>query len=164
MAEVMEEKELKLSIRIYSGIAELPDEDEQLMQQAVSALSSAYAPYSGFKVAAALLLANGKIVTGTNQENAAFPAGICAEGTAFSAASSLYPDTAVLKMAVTVRSEKRKIERPVAPCGICRQRMLEYETRFAQAIEIIMTGECGVVYSVQSAKDLLPLYFSQQDF
>ncbi len=159
----MEERELKLSYRVYSGKAELPEEDVRLMQEAVKALASAYAPYSDFKVAAALLLANGKIVTGTNQENAAFPAGICAEGTAFSTASSLYPDTAVLKMAVTVKSEKRKVEKPVAPCGICRQRILEYENRFAQAIEIIMTGECGAVYSVRSVKDLLPLHFSQQD-
>jgi cytidine deaminase len=159
----MEEKQFTFSLKVYTTVQELPADEQMLINAARLALDNAYAPYSNFKVGAALLLANGKTVTGSNQENAAYPACICAEGTAFSAASSLYPDVAILKMAVTVKSDRRVIENPVAPCGICRQRILEYENRFSQPITIIMAGETGEVYSVASVKDLLPLHFSKSD-
>jgi cytidine deaminase len=159
----MKEIQFKLAIQTYSSFGELPLDEQALLKEAVAALESAYAPYSNFKVGAALLLANGKMVSGGNQENAAFPAGICAEGTAFSVASGWYPGVAVLKVAVTVKSARRVIEVPVAPCGICRQRMLEYENRFSTPIAIIMSGERGEIYKVNSVKDLLPLNFSQSD-
>lgn len=159
----MEEKQFTFSLKVYTAVHELPADEQMLISAARLALDNAYAPYSNFKVGAALLLANGKTVTGSNQENAAYPACICAEGTAFSAASSLYPDVAILKMAVTVKSDRRVVENPVAPCGICRQRILEYENRFSQPITIIMAGESGKVYSVDSVKDLLPLHFSKSD-
>ena len=110
-----------------------------------------------------MLLANGEIVTGTNQENAAFPVGICAEGTALSAVSALYPGIAVKKIAITVKGGTHKVNHPVAPCGICRQRILEYETRFNSPIEIIMMGEEGEIFVVKSVKDILPLNFSKSD-
>lgn len=159
----MQEKEIKFSVQVYSGAHELSAEDAALVAKAKSVLQHAYAPYSNFKVAAAVLLANGEIVTGTNQENASFPVGICAEGTALSAASSLYPDVAVQAIAVTVKSGKQLIAKPVAPCGICRQRLLEYETRSGKPIQVIMIGEEGEVYKVNTVKDLLPLYFSNTD-
>ena len=159
----MKERELKFTLRIFDNIKELSEEDASLLAKAKDALKDSYSPYSNFKVAATVLLTNGKTVTGTNQENAAFPVGICAEGTALSAASALYPDTAVNKIAITVKSGKQIVNHPVAPCGVCRQRILEYETRFNSSIEIIMMGESGEIYSVKSVKDILPLNFSKAD-
>ncbi|MES2620732.1 MAG: cytidine deaminase [Bacteroidota bacterium] len=159
----MKEREVKFTLHIFGRDEKLSKEDTYLLTAAKKALEHSYSPYSNFKVAAAVLLANGEVVTGTNQENAAFPVGICAEGTALSASSSLYPDVAIKKIAITVKSETNKVDHPVAPCGICRQRILEYETRFDSPIEIIMMGEEGEVYSVASVKDILPLHFSKTD-
>jgi cytidine deaminase len=114
-------------------------------------------------VAAVILLENGATVTGTNQENAAYPAGICAEGTALGVASSLHPNVPIQKIAITVKSGHQPIKYPVAPCGICRQRLLEYEQRFEKDIEVILTGQTELTYRVKSVKDLLPLYFSDKD-
>jgi cytidine deaminase len=159
----MNELEIKIKVKVYKGLPDLKPEDVALMQAAKDALINSYAPYSGFKVAAAVLLSNGEILTGTNQENASYPAGLCAEATVFSAASAMHPNIAVKKMAVTVKSANRIVAHPVSPCGICRQRILEYETRFNSDIEIMMMGEEGEVYSVNSIKDLLPLHFSKAD-
>ncbi len=158
----MQTRELNFTLNVFSNIDELPEQDRVLFEAAISVLPHSYSPYSNYKVAAAVLLANGKVVTGTNQENAAFPVGICAEGTALSACSALHPDVAVKKIAITVKSSSHVIKKPVAPCGICRQRLLEYETRFSSPIEILMTGEEGEVYSVATVKDILPLYFSKE--
>ena len=159
----MKELEIKTKVTVYNGLNELSASDAALIQAAKNALQNAYAPYSEFRVAAAVLLENGEILTGTNQENASYPTGICAEGTVLSAVSSIYPNIAVKKMAVTVKSGHQHITHPVAPCGICRQRISEYETRFNSNIEILMMGEEGEVYSVSSIKDLLPLGFSKAD-
>ncbi len=159
----MTEKEIKFSLRVFETAAELSAEDKALMQQAQEALDNAYAPYSKFRVGAAVLLQNGKVVTGTNQENASYPVGICAEGTALGAASSLFPNVAIRKIAITVKSETHVVDHPVAPCGICRQRLLEYENRYNQPIEIIIMGEEGKVYSIATVKDILPLYYSKSD-
>ncbi|MCW5907460.1 MAG: cytidine deaminase [Chitinophagales bacterium] len=159
----MEERSISFNYKVFKSREELPSEDAALLQKATVALEQSYSPYSNFKVAAAVLLANGEIVTGSNQENAAFPAGICAEGTVLSAASSLYADVAIVKIAITVKSHKRVIETPVAPCGICRQRLLEYENRFNQSIQIILAGEKGEVFVIDSVKHILPLYFSKNN-
>lgn len=159
----MKEQQLSFTLRVFDSTAELPEADGLLMERARAALNDSYSPYSGFKVAAAVLLANGEILTGTNQENAAFPVGICAEGTALSAASALYPQVAIKKIAITVESKNQVISHPVAPCGVCRQRLLEYETRFDAPIEIILTGNKGEVYAINSVKDILPLSFSKND-
>ncbi len=159
----MKELNLNISVRVFEGIQSLAPADAALIQAAKAVLNNSYSPYSSFKVAAAVLLENGEILTGTNQENASFPAGICAEGTVLSAVSSIYPHVAVKKLAVTVHSARQHIAHPVAPCGICRQRILEYETRFNSSIEILMMGEEGEVYTVNSIKDLLPLSFSKSD-
>lgn len=159
----MIEKEISFHLKVYDNDAQLSENDKLLIERARAALKNAYAPYSNFNVAAAVLLQNGEILTGTNQENAAFPVGICAEGTVLSAASAVYPDVQVKKIAITVKSPRHTIQHPVAPCGICRQRLLEYENRFGQPIQIIMQGETGVIYIVNTVKDLLPLYFSNKE-
>lgn len=154
--------EIKFTLRVFANTTELSQEDAALFSAAKNALNDSYSPYSGFKVAAAVLLQNGKTLTGTNQENAAFPVGICAEGTVLSACSALHPDVGIKKIAITVKSSSHTIKQPVAPCGICRQRLLEYESRFSSPIEILMMGEEGEVYSVASVKDILPLHFSKE--
>jgi cytidine deaminase len=155
----MTELDINIKVRVFENIKALTPADAALMQAAKVALINSYSPYSQFKVAAAVLLENGEILTGTNQENASYPVGICAEGTVLSAVSALYPNVAVKKMAVTVKSGRSLVSKPVAPCGICRQRIYEYEMRFNADIEIIMMGEEGEVYRVKSIKDLLPLAF-----
>lgn len=159
----MTEKEIKFSLRVFDTKGELSPEDSSLLQEATQALQHAYAPYSNFKVGAAILLENGKTATGSNQENAAFPAGICAEGTALSVAASLHPDVVIKKIAITVKSASHVVKHPVAPCGICRQRLLEYENKQKHPIEVVISGEEGKVYAIKSIKDLLPLYFSNAD-
>jgi cytidine deaminase len=159
----MKEIDLKISYTMYEQFSELSDQDLSLIQQAKTALDDSYSPYSNFKVAAVILLENGATVTGTNQENAAYPAGICAEGTALGVASSLHPNVPIQKIAITVKSGHQPIKYPVAPCGICRQRLLEYEQRFEKDIEVILTGQTELTYRVKSVKDLLPLYFSDKD-
>ena len=159
----MENRELKSNLVVYNSVDELTGADAKLVEIAKGVLDNSYSPYSNFKVAAAVLLENGETLTGTNQENAAFPVGICAEGTVLSTASSLYPNIPISKIAITVKSPHYKANHPVAPCGICRQRLLEYENRFKANIEIIMTGEEGEVFSVKSVKDILPLSFSGAD-
>jgi len=158
----MENKQIQFTLQITADISKLPDVEKGLLTAAKAVLGNSYAPYSQFKVGAAILLANGKIVTGTNQENASYPAGLCAEGTALSVASSVYPGVAPLKIAVTALSGKHSINKPIAPCGICRQKLVEYEERFKQDIEVIMAGETGEVYIVKSAKHILPLHFSAE--
>ena len=159
----MNQLELKINVKIFKQLIELPAADVALKQAAKNALPNSYSPYSGFKVGAAVLLANGEVLTGTNQENASFPVGICAEGTVLSAVSALHPGVAVKKLAVTVKSSNHVVNHPVSPCGICRQRILEYELRFNSDIEILMMGEEGEIYTVASIKDLLPLHFSKSD-
>jgi cytidine deaminase len=159
----MKERELKFTLRVFENINDLSEEDASLFEKAKGALKDSYSPYSNFKVAAAVLLANGEVIMGTNQENAAFPVGICAEGTALSAVSALYPNVAIKKIAITAKGGTHKVNHPVAPCGICRQRILEYELRFNSSIEIVMMGEVGEVYAVDSVKDILPLSFSKAD-
>ncbi len=155
----MTELDINVKVRVFENMKALEPKDEALLQAAKGALNNSYSPYSSFKVAAAVLLENGEILTGTNQENASYPVGICAEGTVLSAVSAMHPNVAVKKMAVTVKSGKGLVSSPVAPCGICRQRIYEYEMRFNSDIEIIMMGEEGEVYAVKSIKDLLPLAF-----
>lgn len=153
----------KFTYKVYNNRDELTKDNAELLQKSISELNNAYSPYSNFQVAATVLLANGKTCTGTNQENAAYPAGICAEGTALSVAASLYPAVPIVKIAITARSKNQVLTHPVAPCGICRQRLLEYESRFSNHIEVIIAAETGKVFEVNSVKDLMPLHFSNAD-
>ncbi len=137
---------------------ELTENDRKLIEMAKESTANSYAPYSKFSVGAALELSNGEIVTGTNQENAAYPSGICAERTAIFYANSKYPDQAVKTLAIAARTTKDFIDAHIAPCGACRQVILETERRYGQPIRILLYGKSSVL-EVNGIQDLLPLCF-----
>jgi len=159
----MQEKEISVRIRMYDSVSELPQADADLIAESTKALEKSYSPYSGFKVASAALLDNGAIISGANQENASYPVCVCAEVVMLSACSAQHPGITIRKIAITTHSGKKQGDSPKAPCGQCRQTLLEYETRFKSNIEVIMCGENGQIYKVGSVRDLLPLYFSGSD-
>jgi cytidine deaminase len=143
----------------YAALQELPLADQQLMQAARKALAKAHAPYSEFRVGAAILLDNGEIVSGANFENAAYTMCLCAERTALATAVSTFPKAKALVMAITVANPHRPATRPGAPCGACRQVLLETELRQQADCRLLLQGESGEVWELASAKDLLPFYF-----
>lgn len=146
----------------FDSIQELPTDVQNLMEQAVAARKNAYAPYSKFKVGAALLLDNGKIVLGSNQENVAYPSGLCAERVAIFQSSTLYPEAKILKMAISGASETNQTTEPIPPCGSCRQSIAEYEIKQETPIEIYFMGEIGLVCKSASLKNLLPFMFDKK--
>lgn len=146
-------------IESASTIEELSAIDKQLLLTAKEAAKGAYAPYSNFKVGSAVLLANGVVVIGNNQENAAYPVTMCGERNAIFSASAQYPQTPILAVAITIISQNGNINRPVPPCGSCRQVIYECETRHKQDIRLILQGDTGDIYLVNSIKDILPLLF-----
>ena len=158
----MKELTIQTKFAVYESIDELQKEDKSLMIQAKAACEKAYAPYSKFKVGAALLLENGVIILGNNQENAAYPSGMCAERVAIWKAHSDYPDVKMLKMALTIKSEKQVITAPVPPCGACRQSIAEYEVKQKTPIVIFFMGEEGEIYKTESLANLLPLVFDKE--
>ena len=143
----------------YKSSDELPENYKLLVDAAKKATNDSYAPYSNFYVGAALFLNDGQIILGSNQENASYPIGFCAERTALSAAASIASHTKIKAIAITAKSLKNPVLTPAAPCGICRQTIFEAECKHHQNIEIILTGESGAVYIFKSIKDLLPLHF-----
>lgn len=151
------------SFDVFESENSLNESDRNLLSLAKKTMNNAYAPYSDFHVGAAVLLENGAIVTGSNQENAAYPSGLCAERVAVFQASSLYPNVKIMAIAVSARSGKRAVYKPVSPCGACRQSVSEYEARFQQPIRVIMSGETGEVYISPSVSNLLPLTFTFQN-
>ncbi len=142
---------------------QLGQEHQQLLNEAFDALDRAYAPYSNFRVAAAVRLTTGEIVTGTNQENASYPVGICAERVALSTANSLVLDAAVQAMAIVYRPASGPGSVPLAPCGMCRQALVEQHARQGHAFELLMSAEHGDVWLVPDASNLLPLAFTPSD-
>ena len=158
-------KKIKIfsEITVYDEIAELPENIQTLMAQAVAIREMAYAPYSHFRVGAALMLENGIVVTGNNQENAAYPSGMCAERVAIWAAGSQYPDQKILQIAISARSENHLLNQPIPPCGACRQAIAEYEVKQDKDIEIYFMGEVGKIYKSDSLHDLLPLVFDSSN-
>ncbi len=153
----------KFDFQVYDSINELNESDHILASKAREVTQNAYAPYSGFKVGAFAKLENGETVSGTNQENAAYPAGICAERTLMSAASSLFPGVGINTIAISYNNTKGESNRPVSPCGICRQSFAEFQERTKQSIRIILTGMEGKVFLIENAKNLLPLSFGADD-
>ncbi|MET0242436.1 MAG: cytidine deaminase [Flavitalea sp.] len=137
----------------------LPKDDKMLLEKAREATADAYAPYSHFKVGAAARLDNGEIVTGTNQENASYPVGICAERTLLAAVSTQHKGRHIVSMAVSYDNEGGDSDQPVAPCGMCRQALVEFETRMQHPVKMIMGGLTGGVISVENASSLLPFAF-----
>lgn len=156
----MEKQQLQINFNSYDSIHELDDDDAWLLQEARSVTAQAYAPYSKFKVAAVIRLSNGEIIAGTNQENASYPVGICAERVALSTASSLYPEIPIETIAVSYHNLNGDSSIPISPCGICRQTLAEYEKRQGAPIRLIMGGLQGKVFILDKSSDLLPLGFS----
>lgn len=153
----MKELIIKSAFKVYH-YDELSDKDKELIDLAKKTCERSYVPYSNFSVGAAALLANGKIITGSNQENAAYPSGICAERTTLFYANSEYPDQAVDTLAVAAHNSKSFLETPIPPCGACRQVILETERRYKQPIRILLFGE-KEIYECQGIGQLLPLSF-----
>ena len=148
---------------VYESSKSLNKTDLELLETAKKAMEDAYAPYSDFNVGAAILLENGKIITGNNQENAAYPSGLCAERVAIFYASSQFPSVKITAIAITASSNNQKVNVPVPPCGACRQAMAEYEIKFSNSIRLIMAGQSGEVFISPSVSNLLPLLFSSKN-
>ena len=155
----MKEINTGTSAFIFQDINELSDVDKNLMQAAIKASRNAYAPYSGFSVGAALLMEDDSIIIGNNQENAAYPSGMCAERVAIWKAGSSYPNKKVKKIAITAVSSNKQLDKPVGPCGACRQTLLEYEVNQKEDMEILFMGEIGNVVKANSIASLLPFSF-----
>ena len=157
----MKEINISTTFLAYDSINDLPSEIQLLMNQAIETRKNAYAPYSKFRVGAAILLDNDKIVVGSNQENAAYPSGLCAERVAIFQAGAIYPNAKILKIAITAASDNNPTLSPIPPCGACRQSIAEYEFKQEEPIELYFMGEKGEVYKSNSIANLLPLSFDK---
>ena len=159
----MQQKEFTLSYEEYASDRELSKADAELLQLAREVTGQAYAPYSHFRVGAVARLATGVVITGTNQENASFPAGICAERTLLSVAGAQYPGVAIETLAISYHNENGISDRPISPCGICRQSLQEFEQRTGRAIRLVLGGETGKVIVLERSALLLPFAFSADE-
>jgi cytidine deaminase len=159
----MTTEEFKFKIKLFDSIDELSKEDSQLLTEARNVTKYAYAPYSKFRVGAFARLLNGQTLSGTNQENASYPAGICAERTLLSTASSLFPGIGIETIAISYNNMKGRSDTPVSPCGICRQSLVEFQERTNTPIRLILSGMNGKVLIIENAANLLPLVFSAND-
>ena len=154
----MTEKEIRTPFQEYSSLDELNAEDRELATKAIRSMSHAYAPYSHFHVGAAVRMSNGQIVRGANQENAAYPSGICAERTAMFAAGAHYPDKDICSIALAGGVHGRLTDHPIAPCGACRQVMAQYQTRAGKPISVLMIG-AKAIWKFEKVDDILPFIF-----
>jgi cytidine deaminase len=158
----MENRILQLEYQKFETIADLPLEEQLVLQQAIEARATAYAPYSGFKVGAAVKLENQKIVTGSNQENAAYPSGLCAERVAMFAAGAQFPDIPFEILAITASNPKgQPVTNPVGSCGACRQVIFEYFERFQKPFITLLFGETGPIFRIENPGFFLPLSFTK---
>lgn len=155
----MKKHTITTSFTVYSELDELEASVRSLMEKAGEARDKAYAPYSKFRVGAAVLLENGSVVTGNNQENACYPSGLCAERVAVFNAGSNHPGVKILKIAITAGSDNYVVETPVPPCGACRQSLVEYEIKQESPVEIYFMGAKGSIMKSPSIQNLLPLTF-----
>lgn len=147
-----------------ADISELSSEDRALVDKAMQMTETSYAPYSNFHVGAALRLKNGVVVGGCNQENAVYPAGLCAERVAMFSSQAQYPDTPIMSIAIAARNTKGEfVPDPVSPCGSCRQVMLEYEMKYNQPIRILLVGAKGILI-FNTVRELLPFCFTNECF
>jgi len=161
----MKNEQFSFSFKVYNSIDELSKEDAQLLHEAKKATNNAYAPYSNFFVGAVAKLKNGVMISGANQENASFPVGICAERVLLSSVSSQCPGVSIETIAISYdnRNSEAESNKPISPCGICRQTLVEYEQRQQQPIRLILSGMEGEVYTIEKADLLLPLSFTNND-
>ncbi len=157
----MKQVKIESTLDVFDNFDELPKDVAALMNKAIEARKNAYAPYSNFFVGAAILLDNDEIVTGNNQENASYPSGLCAERTAIYYAGAQYPNTKIIRMALTAGSNFHQTTSPIPPCGACRQAIAEYEVKQDAPIEIYFMGETGKVVKSNSLANLLPLVFDK---
>jgi len=159
----MKIRNIQIQFEEYPNDDHLDKADRSLLDNAENALKSAYAPYSEFRVGASVLLDNGELISGSNQENAAYPSGLCAERVALFHAKSKYPDSVIKAIAITAKSDHFDIDHPVAPCGACRQVIAEAESRQNKEIRIIMKGNSGITHVVKGISNLLPLMFKEEN-
>jgi len=159
----MKEEKFEFQYEVYNDISELDEKDAWLLTEARSVTEQAYAPYSNFHVGAVAMLENGEIVAGTNQENASYPVGICAERVLLGSVATIHPNVPVISIAISYSSDEVKSDHPISPCGMCRQSLLEYETRTKHPIRLILSGQVGKVYIINTAKFLLPFAFTSDE-
>lgn len=159
----MKKQQQVIAFEEYDSISDLNKEDADLLKKAQEVTSKAYAPYSHFHVGACARLVNGEYVTGTNQENASFPVGLCAERVLLSGISSFYPDIAIEAIAISYASDSAESDHPVAPCGVCRQTLVEYEERMKHPIRLILGGMKGKIIIVENTLSLLPFAFNSSE-
>ena len=157
----MNNKKFEFEYKVYDDISELDKSDISLLSKARTVTAQAYAPYSNFFVGAAAVLENGEIVVGTNQENASYPVGICAERVLLGNAATMYPNVSIISMAISYNSETVKSDHPISPCGMCRQSLLEYESRTGKPIRLILAGQQGKIIIVNTTSFLLPFAFTR---
>jgi len=153
----MEDKNLQINYKLSNQVSDFDKAHQDLIAQTIAFAQNAYAPYSNFKVSAALILANGQVLKGTNVENASYPVGICAERTLVSHAVSNYPNQVIQTIAVYVDKD---LSSPVPPCGLCRQTLVEVENRQKKAIRILLIAKSGMIIQFEKCSDLLPLAFT----
>lgn len=159
----MKEKKFEFDYEVYGDISELKNEDAELLIKARAVTKQAYAPYSNFFVGAVAKLSNGETVAGTNQENASYPVGICAERVLLGNAATLFPGVSIDTMAISYDSKDVKSNHPISPCGMCRQALSEYETRTNQPIRLLLAGQEGNIYLVKTVSFLLPFAFTRRE-
>jgi cytidine deaminase len=156
----MKTNEIRIFVDEYEGLDELSEMDQQLILEARKIARTAYAPYSHFRVGASVLLTNGQVISGNNQENSAYPSGLCAERVAMFYANANYPNEKIAAIAISALKNGDMVDDPVRPCGSCRQALLEAEVRFKQPIRIILDGK-NKIQVLQGIESLLPLSFSR---
>ena len=154
-------KQLQLTLEEYDTLEDLPPEDQELLNEAASFANNSYSPYSDFKVGAALRLQNGQLIGACNQENIAYPSGLCGESICILSAGAQYPGIPIKALAVTTISGES--DELVTPCGVCRQVIAEYEQRYQTSIRIIMRGKTGKIFTAPSINTLLPLMFEHAE-
>ena len=158
----MREQKVEFEYKVYDSIDEIKSEDAELLNNAKVISKIAYAPYSNFRVGAVAKLINGQIVTGSNQENASFPLGLCAERVLLASVYSLFPDVPIDTIAISYQGPHGS-DHPVAPCGLCRQSLYEFELLSKHPVRLILSGMKGKVFILSSASILLPLAFSSEE-
>jgi len=159
----MNKEEYRFSYEVYDSADDLNEQDARLVKEARKTTAAAYAPYSRFNVGAVAKMGNGEMVTGTNQENASYPVGICAERALLATVANLHPKVPIDTIAISYDNTNGESNHPISPCGMCRQTLAEYEERVSQPIRLILSGLEGKVYILKSASSLLPLSFGSTD-
>ena len=159
----MKEIQIETKLSVFESFEELSQSEKDFMNQAIEIRKKSYAPYSKFQVGAAIVLDNGVVLQGSNQENAAYPSGLCAERVVIFYAGANYPDNKIVKLFISATPSDRDSENPIPPCGSCRQSIAEYEIKQDLPIEIYFMGAKGAIYKSDSLKNLLPFMFDKNN-